>query len=458
MGLSLRQTVKRLRLLFQDEFYGNVATLTSGTIIAQIIPILISPALTRLYTPKDFGVLALYLSIATVGSTVVTGRYELSILLPKENSKGLNLTVLSIVLCLIISLLSLFIILLFGREISPIIDEELGQWIYLFPLSFFLLGLYQSLNYWVNRNKEFKSIAISKIVKNVANSVMSLAFGFLKFGYLGLLASLVIGQFFSVISLFKVTYKTSFKLLDKISGQEAKNLLARYQDFPKINMFSALLNTLSIQMPVLLLTFYFNPFIVGYYALSQRILQAPMALVGSSIAQVYFQKASEQTIDMDMLAMTTMKLYKQLIRLGTLPLSFIFFFAPDIFAFVFGEEWRDAGVYSQALSPWVLLVFISSPLSNLLTVLEKHRQNVLFNVGLLASRVGAIMIGALYFNSEYLTIVLYGVVGAVVWLVFIYYLLSLVNIGKAEITRTTFSLLFKWSLPMFLAWLFIKIL
>jgi len=47
------------KLKLKSEFAKNVLTLMTGTTIAQAIPIAISPILTRIYTPEDFGVFAL---------------------------------------------------------------------------------------------------------------------------------------------------------------------------------------------------------------------------------------------------------------------------------------------------------------------------------------------------------------------------------------------------------------
>ena len=84
------------KILPKGEFSRNVLTLMTGTSIAQAIPIAISPILTRIYTPEDFGVFALYMAIATVVSVIATGRYETAIMLPKKDSEAINLFIVSI--------------------------------------------------------------------------------------------------------------------------------------------------------------------------------------------------------------------------------------------------------------------------------------------------------------------------------------------------------------------------
>jgi O-antigen/teichoic acid export membrane protein len=79
----------------KSEFSRNVLTLMTGTTIAQAIPIAISPILTRIYTPEDFGVFALYMSVVSIVSVVATGRYELAIMLPKKDEDAINIVTLS---------------------------------------------------------------------------------------------------------------------------------------------------------------------------------------------------------------------------------------------------------------------------------------------------------------------------------------------------------------------------
>ncbi len=88
--------------------------------------------------------------------------------------------------------------------------------------------------------------------------------------------------------------------------------------------------------------------------------------------------------------------------------------APELFAFIFGSEWREAGVYAQWLAPWLLLVFISSPLSTLPSVLEKQHFDTSFKAILLFSRVASLFIGAALGN-ELLAIALFALVSALCW-------------------------------------------
>ena len=144
----------------KSEFNRNVLTLMTGTTIAQAIPIAISPILTRIYTPEDFGMFALYMSIASIIAIVATGRYELAIMLPKKDEDAINIVALSIIISFFVSFISLLIVFIFNTQITNILgNPEISIWLYFIPLTVLLTGIYQSFNYWSNRKKQYKRLA-----------------------------------------------------------------------------------------------------------------------------------------------------------------------------------------------------------------------------------------------------------------------------------------------------------
>lgn len=155
----------------KSEFGRNVLTLMTGTTIAQAIPIAISPILTRIYTPEDFGVFALYISISTIFAVIVTGRYELAIMLPKKNKDAVLLVQLSIMITLFIAITTLIIVIFFNVEITQLLgNPSISKWLYFIPLSICLTGFYQSLHYWNNRKKKYNNLVLSRISKSAITS------------------------------------------------------------------------------------------------------------------------------------------------------------------------------------------------------------------------------------------------------------------------------------------------
>lgn len=420
---------------FSSKFSRNVVKLASGTTIAQLIPVLASPILTRLYSPEEFGKLAIFISIVSVLSVLATGRYELAVMLPKRTLNASRLVILSLTIALLYSLLILFIILVLNFSNLQILDTKYkGLWLYLIPLTVFILGTHNTLSYWLGRQGEYTALAKNKAFQGFSITFSQSIFAFLPSVVSGLILGRVLGSFISALSLLK-----KFNSFNKQKYNPSTNsyriiaLAKRYKKFPFVNVWSALLNTSSVQLPTIILTFIFSTTVTGFFSLAQRILQMPMTLIGSAIGRVFFESSAKLKDQPEDLKRLTLKLYRTLSVLGFVPIVIILFYGEELFGWVFGEDWSIAGKYAKYLSIWIYFVFTSSPLSHLLTIFEKHFESVVFNGLLFFSRVGILFIAYGLGLTANDTLALYGLVGAVAWVILIFYLLKLAHVPSKEI-------------------------
>ena len=282
-----------MKLFKRSNFLRNVVTLMSGTIIAQSLPLAISPILSRLYTPEDFGLLALFLSFANVFGAIATARYEMAILIPKSEKDAKSIVMLSFIIALGMSLILFVIILLFNHTISKWLgNEEIAPWLYWVPVTVLGIGIYNTLTYYNNRKKDFKNIAHSKVIKSTTQVAVNLGFPYIKPGPAGLITGQILGFWTGSLRLFK---KVKNELLDlkNISKQDIKRVQKQYKDFPKFSMPSILANVLSQNLTNIITAVLFNSATLGLYSFANRILGAPTAIAGQSIGQVFMNEASE---------------------------------------------------------------------------------------------------------------------------------------------------------------------
>ena len=426
----------------KSEFGRNVLTLMTGTTIAQAIPIAISPILTRIYTPEDFGVFALYMSIASILSVVATGRYELAIMLPKKDKDAINIVVLSILISFFVSFLSFFIVWIFNTNITNLLGSpEISNWLYFIPVTVLLTGLYQSFNYWSNRKKLYKRLALSRVTQSGTTATVNLVMGFNGFNSSGLIFGGLIGQGIATTILGKFILKEDNYIFKYINQLKMIALAKKYIKFPKYEIWSGLSNRVSSQAPVILLASFFNTSVTGFYSLAYRILTLPMSLIGSSIGQVFLQESSKIRNDKIALRNLTKNTFIKLFILGLLPMSFIGVYGDYIFLFVFGQEWIVAGQYAQILSIWLFLVFLGSPLSTLFITLEKQKEFLIFNIAMLVSRITVLIVAYYIFNDALYTILLYTLVGTLFWIGLMIYILKLSNMLFKEIYGLIFLLI-----------------
>jgi O-antigen/teichoic acid export membrane protein len=362
----------------KSEFSRNVLTLMTGTIVAQALPIVITPILTRLYTPEEFGVLALFVSVTLIFGTIINGRYELAIMLPKNDDDAIGIAALGLLIATVLSLFIAVIVVVFNNELIVLLkNKEIGFWLYIAPFTIWMTGLFYILTYLNNRKKLYNDLAKAQVYKSVAMVSLQLGIGFVKSGSLGLVVGQIASYFASTYRLFRNVHSSY-----DISSWKKQSLLShlkRYKKFPLYSLPGALLNVGSGNLLSLVLPSIFSLSTLGFYSLAQRALGAPSALIGSSIAQVFFQHATEEKNKTGNIINTFDATVKKLFFISLPIFGFIFFTVEEIFAFAFGEIWREAGIYAKILTPMFAVNFIVSALTLTDTIMEKQQYYMYFN-------------------------------------------------------------------------------
>ncbi len=402
-------------LLPKSDFAKNVLTLVTGTTIAQAIPLAISPILSRLYTKSDFGVLAIFVAIISILSSIANGRYELAIMQPKKDEDAINIFALGFIILSSVSVLLTLIIFVFHAPIVTLLkDERIGFWLYFVPITVFFIGLFNLLNYFNNRKKYYKDLAKANVLRAIVLASVQLGVGFIKKGATGLISGQIVSQLSANMRLIKNITKDK-TLIKSIKKPKIISLAKAYNRFPKYDLWSTLFNVSAAQIPVLLIADQFSVAIVGLYAFAFKIVSTPASLIGSSINQVFYQSSADIKDQPTAFKNMVYNTYKKLLLLAVIPFSILAFYSDYIFGFVFGKQWIEAGVYTQILSPWLLLAFIASPLSTVL--LSLNRQDILLriNIALFVLRTSSIIIGGIVYQNIFITLVLLSVSGIIVY-------------------------------------------
>lgn len=383
------------KLLRNNEFAKSVLTLMTGTTIAQAIPIAITPILTRMYSPEDFGVLALFVAITAIMGSVANGRYELAIMLPTEDDDAINIAAMGLLIATVLSVVLFFPAIFLNDYITEKLDNQfIGFWLYFVPPVVWLLGLYNILNYLNNRKKSYKDMAKATVYKSVAQAAVQLGIGAVKATASGLISGQIVSNLVANTRL-ALNVKRQYKL-SKISWPEMKRLAKRYIDFPKYSMWATLSNTLSYQLLNMLITLFYSVATLGFYSLAQRILGMPSSLVGDSIGRVYFQQATLEKNKTGKAVKIFKSTTKKIMVLSCVFFIPLYFVLPLVFAIAFGEEWRIAGEYSQLILPIFVFRFVSAALSTTNSVFEKQGLSLAWQIGLLILSMTTLLVSGYY--------------------------------------------------------------
>lgn len=367
------------------EFTRNVLTLFTGTTIAQAIPVLISPVLTRLYSPNDFGIAALFVSVTSIFGVIANGRYELAIVLPVEDEDAINITALAILIAACLSIFLLLIVIIFNHQIASLLkSQEIAPWLYFAPLVVFLTGLFNALNYFHVRIKSFKKIATANVYRSIVSATVQLGLGFLKAGATGLISGQIMSSITGNSTLGYELLKNK-KLLSKINKTDIKRLAKRYIDFPKFSTWSALANTLSYNLTNIFISTVFSASTLGLYSMGNTAIGMPSSLVGNAVGQVFFEKANEERNKTGRAVHTFNSTFRGLLLIAVPTFVILYFVVEDLFAFVFGEQWRLAGQYAKIMLPLFFIRFVTSPISNINNIFEKQKIALTWQLSLLVA-------------------------------------------------------------------------
>ena len=382
---------------FRSKYVTNIATILTGTAATQVLALLLMPVLARYYSVDDFGVYAVFIAIYGVISCFATGKYERVLFLIKSEDQMKLVSIITIGLSLLISCFSFIIFFFNGEMIIEYFDfnPKILQWLNILPLFLFLGGITVVLQSYLNVNSKYREITYSRVIRKSISLFFNLIFIIVFGNYIGLILGELLGMFFSAAYLF-YSSNDLFRI-SRIEFNQVKKVLMKYKDFPLYNIPSDLVNVLTVQLPILILSSYYGVIVIGSFSLTKRVLDAPLNLISSSVLEVFRERASNDYLEKGNCRAIFVKTAKGLFFLGIIPILIIIFTAPYMFSMVFGEEWELSGVFAQILAIFYLFKFIVSPLSYMFYIAEKQRIDFFIHLYMLISTF-IIMYFPKYFN------------------------------------------------------------
>lgn len=397
MKVSLLEKI--VKKFSKDEFLRNISILTGGTVFAQLVMVLALPILTRLYSPQDFELLAVYsalISIATVGACL---RFNIAIPLPKQDSDAMALLFLASIAAFIFSALLGLVVLTFPAEIAGLLDQPtLRPYLWMLPVGVLFASLYDAAQFWASRKKRFVLITHTRIVRSLAGASTQIGYGATQASPFGLLFGHMLYSGVGFVSLWRSIWRDDIRVLRNISLTRLKLVARSYRRYPHKSVPEALFNTMSVELPVVLIAASAVGPEAGFLMVALRVIGMPMAFIGSSVGQVYLVEAPEHQRQ-GLLREFTLKTMSRLFLVGMPPLVIFGSLAPFLFPIVFGSEWDRAGVIVAWLAPAFVLQFVASPVSMVLHVIDDVMLAMWVQLLGMVIRVGSVTLGLLFFPN-----------------------------------------------------------
>jgi len=408
---------KSINRILNSTFARNVFRLMTGTFVAQLIPIAITPLLSRYFTPEDFGAYAIFVSLTSVLIILGTGRLEFAIMLPEKDEDAKKIVIIIIGLSFVVSVFIFLMLIIIGSLVLDLLNlGSIKEISYLIPLTVFFSSLNLAIKYLKNRKQSFKSIrnvTISGAVIRAASNVTIVLTNPFHFG-------LIVSQFVSIIASSYLWLRFEIiSLKELIKTIIIKDCLLVLSRFVKILYYlvpGGLINTIAVQMPVFLLTYFYNEAIVGQFSMAQRLISVPLVFIMSAFTDTFRQQASDIYRETGSNRKLFLLNIRRLFFIGIIPFILLFIFAPLFFELFLGEQWIQAGIITRILTCMFFVKFIFIGLSGVvIQVSERYEYEIIWQSLFLILSSLAFIIGHFVFDNIYYSLGLYSMAAIIMY-------------------------------------------
>jgi O-antigen/teichoic acid export membrane protein len=372
------------RLFPADGMARKVSTVASGSAIGFGVYFIATPLLTRLYSPVDFGILGTYLSILGIFAAAPSLAFDRAIPIAKDEDTARSFLMLAFCSILLTSLLASAVVLVISILPNYKITNSLGRlgfFIWLLPFGVIAEGTRMALAWWAIRQRAYKKLAIAKISQGFSQTIIQVGFGIFSGGPLPLLIGDTIGRSMGSSSLLSLGNVYRDVLSIPRRAKEFIKLAWDFRKFSILEVFNSYVITLGLQLPILLLASHFSPLEIGIFVMAERLLSAPVTLIGTSVSQVY---AGEMSLILreqpNKFRSSYLNILKRLNWIGLLLATFVAIFSPLLIGLLLGKQWNSVGLLMAVRTPMFWSQIIVLPVSNFLTLLQKQGIQVYWSI------------------------------------------------------------------------------
>lgn len=379
----------------------NFAKLLSASVVAQILGLIVYPIISRIYSPNDFGLLNLFLSISNVLVILANAEYHYAIVLPKDDKHARAIAHVDIFILLSVVVLTALSVV-FSTSIAHVFKSpDLARYYWMMPILVLVSGMWNILNYWYIRREAYSRISGYQISQSVlsAGAKIGLGFGGVLRG--GLIYSTVgaatISFIISVLLAWKKHVRTLFSGVDKVL---CKEVARTYKNFPTYSMPRSFVNMLAGQLPVLLLTPVFGGHEVGLWSMALLLGFTPICMINRAMYQSLYQLVTVRVNNREHIGSIFRRFSVLTFAVVVPTFAILYVFLPQLTQWLLGAEWETSGHYIRWMLPWLTFSLVTGSTCFLSDVFFKQRIGLLFELLLALMRTAGVVAGILTNSFE----------------------------------------------------------
>lgn len=393
----------------------HVLALVTGTAAAQLVLLLVMPVVARLYGPTALGELGLFMSLVWIAAPLAALAYPAAIVLPADTADARALALLSLRISILLALLLLLILtgvwLLLPSALTHL---AVGHFVLLLPLVIVGSGLLQVLQQVLLRQRLFGLTARVVFLHAVVMSAAKLLLGWF-WPQAGALIALAVVDLFLNAAMLAVIARGQLAGLPeaRVGWPDLRRVALRYRDFPFFRAPHQMLNALSQGIPLMLLGSQVGVAAAGFYAVARSLLIMPTQLLGKSVGDVFLQRVAVRVREREAVADDLRRATASLALLGLLPFALVVAFGPQLFEWLLGGAWLQAGHYARWLALWLYCTLLNTPSVSAIAVLGLQSAHLAYEVFCVALRAGVLLLVFQVWRDDLLAVACLSLLGVV---------------------------------------------
>lgn len=390
----------------------NLAAVTGSAAMAQAVVFAFSPLITRIYGPEAFGAQGVFLSLISIFTPAIALRYPMAIVIVRRDTEARYLARLSLQIAFTLAVAMLLLLILFRKPISVALGADiLGNLIYFLPLALFCVALQDVTSFQAARLNQFGLVSRVTIIQAFLINSARVLGGLVMPVAATLVAITTMAPSALALQLWH-KIRSDLPRAPRLGRRRMSALLRRHREFPLYQVPTDMLNAASQSAPVILLAALFSPAAAGLYALTRSVFNLPLNIITMAMSNVLYARFAELARERRPIAPLFIKM-TLLLLLPAPAIIGISYWAPSIFSFMFGSEWREAGHYAQWMSIWIVFGIANLPTIRIAPIIQQQHRLFVTNILLLIARVLAILAGYFYYNDARAVVILFSLVSAV---------------------------------------------
>ncbi len=399
-----------------NKFIGDSFLMILSSGIAQVILIITTPIITRLYSPTEFGEFTIFSNIAMILIPIINARYDLLIVNTKNDRSANILSQISF----LISLLILLILIPIFAISACLYPNVILDFIFII-IMLFLVSLTNIFTNYLNKERKYKVLSLINVFRAGSMALLQIIFGLLALGSLGL----IIGFSLSYIAGITLGYKTFKKHFNIVRDkEETKALFLENKNQLVYSTPSILLNSLSFSVVVFFIGILYTNTEVGIYGMAIRVLGIPVTIISLGLSKIFMQQANDYYIEHGNFRNLLLKFSSILVIVSIILYVPLYLFSEELVNILLGHSWVDAITVIKIVIPLFVIRLIVSTVSLSVIVLQKQQLELilqaLFLIGTTATFVISKMLNLTFLNFVSInTIVL--IVSYMIFFIALYY-------------------------------------